>query len=191
VKGSVEEVNRTGRQPSRPENEKEGAFRPAALFALDSAGPVRRIALGGPFGPARHPETEDLMGRADPLAPFIDHLGAFVGTLCSPVAIVLVALLALCAPERRLYMAGAAVIGCLDVLAGGIGTGAPGEIAVACLPGALATLTQAWLFSPMRGLVGMVRSLLHAGRGYARTGLPHVLHYRRRPGRNPDGPPKS
>lgn len=128
------------------------------------------------------------MGRADPLAPFIDHLGVFAGTLGSPAAIALVALLALYAPERRLYLAAAAAVGCLDVLAGGLPE-ALGELAADCLSGALAALVQAWLLWPVRGLAGRVRGLLHAGRGHADAILGWVVQARRGPRRNPDEPP--
>jgi hypothetical protein len=129
------------------------------------------------------------MGRADPLAPFIDHLGVFIGTLGSPVAIALVALLAFYAPERRLlYVAAAAAVGCLDALAGGL-PDAPGELAADCLSGALAALVQAWLLWPVRGLAGRIRRLLRAGRGHADAILVRAVQARRGTGRGPDGPP--
>jgi hypothetical protein len=128
------------------------------------------------------------MGRADPLAPFIDHLGVFIGTLGSPAAIALVALLAFYAPERRLYVAAAAAVGCLDVLAGGL-PDALGELAADCLSGALAALVQAWLLWPVRGLAGRIRLLLRSVRGHADAILVRAVHARRGPGRNPDGPP--
>ncbi|HEV7371650.1 hypothetical protein [Arenibaculum sp.] len=94
----------------------------------------------------------------DPLAPFIEHLGAFAGFVSSPVSIILVGLLALGCRDHRLCAAGAAATGgflaLVDQLAGASSVG----LAAACLLGASAALVQAWALRPVRRVGAWLRS---------------------------------
>ncbi len=104
------------------------------------------------------------MEHGDALGPFIEHVGAFAGSLANPTTAVMVGALALALTTYRGYLVVASLVGVLDAAFAEFAGASSVPVFAALGIGAAAALLQAWCLWPVGQLAKRIGQIIrHCG----------------------------